>query len=419
MTNNQKRLAKILAAEQIFSPSDGELTENIGEPKEEDTLYFLEGFPVSIFNIDGERLVAVAHIARVIEGVAGHHAAEGILRFNKGRVDLFWVPVDVKRKSAAVKIANVIPLVTRCVAGLKGLVIRNPNSKCAKTRRTKLERAERFIEEFREKMEIYQPERVFEKEKEKVPFEELESFKKGKRGEEVLKKILLKWGAYYRDENGVERKAPVEVEEMPAGSLVDLKCTNTITGELVEFAECKVRSSAFQYRNGRFECYTFPKSQIDQYASYKGGSVWLYILNPTTKEFLWRDVLMLLEEYAYEDAVFPATIEGQNGSEFYVFYKEQFVIDDLSKEDADYINGVETVEEEKTVEEKVFTDAEIDEAVKKVNQAHKLIKELPDVLAKFDTEDGVFEKLQDKIKADVTAAFRDAVGELYARRYTY
>ena len=162
---------------------------------------------------------------------------------------------------------------------------------------------------------------------EEIPFEDQPSFKKGKRGEEILKQILEKSG--YR------------VEYNPPGSLIDFTVFKP-DGELI-YIECKVRNVPFEYANGRFTCYTFPESQIQKYAEYSdisNANVLLAILNPSTKQILIQSIKRLMEKFHYEDKIFPIKVPTTNDGYNYAFFIKQFKeLGTLTQEQANYIDG--------------------------------------------------------------------------------
>ena len=155
-----------------------------------------------------------------------------------------------------------------------------------------------------------------------------EKYAKGARGEEIMKRRF--------EDDGFTVKSPA------VHSLVDFLVGND-SGSF--FAEIKVRSTPLNYAY-RFECYTFPKTQIDAYADYactniEQRAVYLYILNPVSKKIFKAEINQLLEPFFYEDKQFPFLMPSDdNGGQSYAFFVEQFEqLEDLSEEEAAYING--------------------------------------------------------------------------------
>lgn len=170
---------------------------------------------------------------------------------------------------------------------------------------------------------------------EEIRAENAENYAKGARGEEVIKRCLEREGYVV-----------TKPDDSPANgaSLVDFEVTDSDVN-CTYFVEVKVRSNPFLFAHGRFECYTFPKSQIDAYLEYdKKHSTWvyLYVLNPVSKKVYFGSIADdLMEKVEYEDKVFPFLIPSdKNGGQNYVFWVEQFEeAEDLTDEECAYING--------------------------------------------------------------------------------
>lgn len=175
---------------------------------------------------------------------------------------------------------------------------------------------------------------------EEIHAENAENYAKGARGEEVVKRRLEREGYVV-----------TKPDDSPANgaSLVDFEVTDSDVN-CTYFVEVKVRSKPFMFAHGRFECYTFPKSQIDAYLKHtkeNGGFVKLYVLNPTSKKIYVGNISdaiinkNLMQNFKYEDKVFPFLIPSdENGGKNYVFSVEQFEeAEDLTDEECAYING--------------------------------------------------------------------------------
>lgn len=170
---------------------------------------------------------------------------------------------------------------------------------------------------------------------EEIHAENAENYAKGARGEEVVKRLLEREGYVV-----------TKPDDSPANgaSLVDFEVTDSYANYSY-FVEVKVRSNPFLFAHGRFECYTFPKSQIDTYLEYaKKHSTWvdLYVLNPVSKKVYFGSIADdLMENFKYEDKVFPFLIPSdENGGQNYVFCEAQFAeLSNLTDEECAYING--------------------------------------------------------------------------------
>ncbi|MBR6014142.1 MAG: hypothetical protein IK062_10255 [Selenomonadaceae bacterium] len=144
-------------------------------------------------------------------------------------------------------------------------------------------------------------------------FESTPSYQKGLIGEEIVKKLL--------ESRGICVRRPADTAKSGA-SVLDFFVEDTLG--ISYFVEVKVKSPK-NYAYGRFQVYTFPKSQIKLYKNYikeKNSWVDIYIVDEEREKIFVGNIEFFEDfnefngiEYPikFEDKTFPVDIEHSNG----------------------------------------------------------------------------------------------------------